>query len=124
VGVVLVAGAIIQCTHGGTRKIASGDSRLEVAGKGAITYGMEGGLSFAPGAPDVISPCPMQTPAGAPSPCSATTPATSGIASKLDVGNMPALLDGAGGLTVNASDPSARWSVASSGQTPTKLEAS
>ena len=123
---MLVAGAMIQCTHGGMRKISSGDSRLEIGGKGVVTFGTEAGLSFAPGDPDVTAPCSMQTPSTppAPSPCSATTPATSGVATKLDVGGTPVLLDGAGGQAVNPSDPSARWSVASPGQAPPKLEAS
>jgi hypothetical protein len=119
-GVVVVAGATLKCSHGGQLKLSTGDSRLEVDGSGAVTSGMESGLAFAPGAPGVIAPCPITTPAGAPSPCSSTAPATKGTSSKLYVGEMPVLLDDAGGQTINAVSPGT-WSVADAGQS--KLEA-
>jgi hypothetical protein len=115
---ILVAGATIQCTHGGIASLSGGDPRLSISGNGTITSGMEVGISFAPGSPAVASPCPFTDPkSGSRSPCSATVAATAGISTQLSVGNAPALLDQATGLVTNPSDPSAKWSVASAGQT-------
>lgn len=117
-GQPLVDGAIIQCTHSGQAKLSGGDTRLSVSGNGAITFGMEAGISFAPGSPAVVSPCPFTDPkTSAPSPCAATLPATKGSSTVLQVGGVPVLLDGASGMTTNPSDPSAQWSVVSAGQT-------
>ncbi len=115
-GQVLVAGAILQCSHKGTLQMSGGDSRLSVSGNGAITFGMEAGLSFAPGAPGVISPCPWTNPSGVASPCAATIAALAGQATQLAVGGAPVLLDNANGLATNPHDPSATWSVSSAGQ--------
>jgi hypothetical protein len=117
---VVVKGAIIKCSHGGQLKLSSGDSKLEVDGSGAVTSGMEAGLAFAPGGPDVVAPCPYTTPAGVTSPCSSTTPATQGTSTKLTVGGMAVLLDSAQGQTINV--PPGTWSVTNAGQS--KLEAS
>jgi hypothetical protein len=114
---VLVAGGTLQCSHAGQVRLSGGDSRLSVSGKGAITFGSESGLSFAPGAPGVTSPCPFTDPkSGSPSPCAATLPATSGTARLLSVGGVPVLLDNASGNATNTADPSATWKVAAAGQ--------
>jgi hypothetical protein len=119
-GQVLVAGAIIQCSHKGQVKLSGGDARLSVSGNGAITFGMEVGLSFAPGSPGLIAPCTnVDKTKGPPpplSPCAATLPATSGLATLLAVGGIPVLLDDAKGQATNQGDPLATWSVASAGQ--------
>jgi hypothetical protein len=106
---VLVSGATIQCTHGGVSSLMGGDARLTVSEKGAITSGMEVGISFAPGTPAVIIPCNFKTP------CSATVAAIAGISTMLAVGGMPVLLDTATGIATNAAP--ATWKVASPGQT-------
>lgn len=117
-GQPLVDGAILQCTHSGQAKLSGGDTRLSVSGNGAITFGMEAGISFAPGSPAVVTPCPFPDPkSGSPSPCSATLPATSGTSTLLEVGGVPVLLDSASGMAANPGDPSAQWSVVSAGQT-------
>jgi hypothetical protein len=116
-GQMLVAGGIIQCSHKGQLKMSEGDSRLTVSGNGAITFGMESGLSFAPGSPGIVSPCPFTDPkSGSPSPCASTLPAIAGQATLLTIGGTPVLLDNATGQATNPSDPSATWSVASAGQ--------
>lgn len=124
---VVVEGAVIQCSHGGQLKLSSGDNRLNVDGNGvngAITLGMEAGLKFgAPDAPvqDMVAPCSAQTPTTPPKfvPC-VTAAASQGIATKLAVGNVPALLDNASGTTVSGAGPG-QWKVANPGQA--KLEA-
>jgi hypothetical protein len=116
-GQVIVDGAMMQCSHKGQLKMSGGDTRLSVSGNGAITFGMEAGLSFAPGSPGVLSPCPFTDPkSGSPSPCASTLPATGGTATLLSVGGKPVLLEGAAGKATNPSDPSATWSFASPGQ--------
>src|ERR1700720_4508288 len=116
-GQVLVAGGTIQCSHKGQVRLSGGDTRLSVSGNGAITFGMESGLSFAPGSPGVVAPCPFTDPkGGSPSPCAVTLPATAGQATLLSIGGVPVLLDNAAGKTTNQADPSATWSVASAGQ--------
>lgn len=116
---VLVSGAVIQCKHKGQAKIVGGDPRLTVSGQGAITLGMETGISFKAGSPTVVVPCPFPNPStGAPSPCTATLPATSGQATLLSIGGVPVILDTASGTAINLGDPSgSTWSVASAGQT-------
>ena len=115
---VLVVGAIIQCSHGGTRRLLTGSPRMQVAGSAVVTSGMEVGLTFALGAPGVLVPCPVQTTTlpTAPSPCMATAAATTGLAKKLTVGGSPALLNSAGGQTINVQSPGT-WSVTDAGQT-------
>jgi hypothetical protein len=122
---VLVKGAVIKCSHGGQLKLSGGDTRLTVDGNGALTSGMEAGQSF--GSPQkpvsgMLSPCTAQTPSTPPAfvPC-VTGPAIAGMAVKLAVGTMPALLDSARGMTVSGSGPGT-WSVGTAGQA--KLEAS
>jgi hypothetical protein len=113
---VLTVGAIIQCTHGGTCKLSQGSSKLTVSGNGVIISGMESGISFA-GGPNVVAPCTFAT-SGGPSPCTATGPTLpAGLATKLTIDGMGALLDSASGTNINAQDASAKWSVVSAGQT-------
>jgi len=119
---VVVVGGTIQCSHGGVVQLASGSGLLGIAGAAALTSGMEAGLSFAPGAPGVRTPCPCTTPppASKPSPCTATLSATAGISTQLTVGGQGVLLDSASGVTVNAGavpPPALTWSVAEAGQT-------
>jgi hypothetical protein len=115
---VVVAGGMIQCSHKGSLQLSKGDSRLEIAGAAALTFGMETGLSFAPG-PGVLVPCPLPAPSGPPgsSPCTATLSATTGVSTQLTVGGLGVLLDNASGQATNPNDPSATWSVAQAGQT-------
>jgi hypothetical protein len=117
---VVVAGGVIQCSHGGQIQFSSGASQLQVSGSGAITSGMEAGLSFAPGAPGVTTPCPkMTTPPPPPpvsSPCTSSR-ATAGVATLLTVGGAGVLLSSAQGPCVNLSDPKANWSIVSPGET-------
>jgi hypothetical protein len=124
---VLVKGAVIECPHGGQLELATGDARLSVTQNGAVTSGMEAGLTFgspqAP-APGAISPCSAQTvPATIPPtyiPCVTSATLPGGLAMKLTVGNIPVLLDSASGPTVSATGPGT-WSVKNPGQQ--KLEA-
>jgi len=116
---VVVAGAMIKCTHGGTAKLSSGSSKMTVSGNGVVTSGMETGISFAPGSPAMVVPCPGFPTSAPPTPtfCVATLAATpSGVATKLTVDGMGALLDNASGQVSNVNDPSAQWSVTSAGQ--------
>jgi hypothetical protein len=115
---VVVLGGVIECSHGGQVRLASGDSWLDVDGNDIIVQGQEVGLSFAPGSPGVISPCTFTTPAGNVSPCTATQAATTGISTELTVGGLGVLLDTAGGVATNT--PPVTWSVQSAGQS--KLE--
>lgn len=119
---VVVAGAILQCSHGGQVRLSSGNSKLQVSDKAVVTAGMEVGLSFAPlGSPPTPSqpaPCPIQGPGSPPppTPCTATLAATSGVSQLLTVDGAGALLSSAGGNTVNSTSPGT-WSIADPGQT-------
>jgi hypothetical protein len=114
---VIVQGGTIQCSHKGQARLPTGDSRLSVFGNGAVTAGMEVGISFAPGSPTAVVPCPFPDPkTGSPSPCTATTAATGGSSTILAVGNQPVLLETGSGLATNLGDPKASWSVADAGQ--------
>lgn len=113
---VVVVGGIIQCKHGGMVKLLQGDNRLEIADAAALAAGMEATLSFAPGAPGVLIPCPLPSASG-PSPCAATVGATAGVSTQLTVGGKGVLLDTASGLATNPNDPAATWSIAMAGQT-------
>lgn len=115
---VVVAGGAIQCSHGGQIRFSSGASQLQVSGSGAITSGMEAGLSFAPGAVGVTTPCPKVTSSTPPaaSPCT-SSPATAGVSTLLTVGGVGVLFSSAQGPCVNPADPSAKWSIASPGET-------
>lgn len=121
-GMVVVQGAVIKCPHGGQLKLMTGDARLTVAGNGAVTSGMEAGLTF--GSPQVpvpgmVSPCTAHTPtpptppAFVPCVTAATVPA--GLATKLTVGNLAVLLDSASGTTASGAGPGT-WSVGDPGQ--------
>jgi hypothetical protein len=114
---ILVAGAVIECSHGGRVRISSGSSLLTVGGKQVVTADMLAGLSFGPG-PDLVVPCPVTTKSSppAPAPCSATLPPTRGLATCLSVDQVPVALDSAGGNTLNSQAPGT-WSVADAGQT-------
>jgi hypothetical protein len=106
---VVVEGGTLKCSHQAQARLPSGDARLAVSGNGAVTLGMEVGIAF--------PTCPFKDPkSGSPSPCSATMAATAGSSGILAVGNRPVLLDTAGGIATNPSDPSATWSVADAGQ--------
>jgi len=121
---VVVVGGVIQCSHKGTITLSSGDNRLEISSAAALTAGMEVGLSFAPGAPGVLVPCPFPAPSGPPgsSPCAATIKATAGISAQLTVGGLGVLLDNASGQATNPNDPSATWSIAQAGQTLVSID--
>jgi hypothetical protein len=117
---IVVAGALIQCKHGGTAKLPQGDRRLQIGQKPVqkpvVTAGMEAGVSFEVGTPNVVAPC-LWAPGGVKSPCTATMPALPpGVSTQLTVGEAGALLESANGTTVNASGP-ATWSVLDPGQT-------
>jgi hypothetical protein len=107
---VVVAGGIIQCSHGSQIQFSGGASQLQVSGSGAITFGMEAGLKFASGTP----PCTGKPPASLP--CT-SLPAIAGVSTLLTVGGAGVLLSSARGLCSNNSDPSANWSIASPGET-------
>jgi hypothetical protein len=113
---VLVVGGVLACSHQGGAKVMTGDSRLTVDGQAALVSGQEVGISFASGSPGVLTPCPVTTPAGAPSPCAATLAATGGVSTKVSVGALGVLLDTAAGHATNAQDPNATWSVSDPGQ--------
>ena len=106
---VVVAGAIIQCSHGGKAQLPKGDNRLQISNKPVVTAGQEVGISFA-------ATCPFKTNSG-PSPCSATVAASAGKSTLLVIGGTGVLLDNATGQATNANDPSANWKVSDAGQT-------
>jgi hypothetical protein len=118
---VLVVGGTIKCSHGGSVKLLQGDDRLGIASAAVIVAGMETGLSFAPGSPGVLTPCPLPVPSPSPvpgsSPCAATMAAIAGVSLQLTVGGKGALLDNATGQATNPNDPAATWNVAMAGQT-------
>jgi hypothetical protein len=109
---VVVAGAMLQCSHGGQITVSAGSSRLTVGGHGAVLAGQEAGLSFASASP----PCTNQTTTTppAPAPCTTVT-ATGGTARKLAVGGTPVLLATASGKTTSAGPPGT-WQVSDPGQ--------
>jgi hypothetical protein len=114
---VLVDGATVQCSHSGMVSLSGGNTMLSVSGSGAITAGMEVGISFAQGAPGVTTPCPIKNlTSGAPTPCTIVAPASAGASTLLSVGGTPVLLDSAQGQTVNATTGPVPWSVADPGQ--------
>jgi hypothetical protein len=118
-GNVVVAGAIIQCSHKGLVKLAGGDGRLQIAGAAALTSGMEAGLSFKSDASGVVAPClfpflPAPNPGS--SPCTGTIAATAGVSKQLTIGGLGVLLDTASGQAINPNDPAATWSIAEAGQ--------
>ncbi|MGZ3196530.1 MAG: hypothetical protein ACXU60_05465 [Croceibacterium sp.] len=121
---VVVAGGLIQCSHQGIVKLSGGDARLAIAGAAALTAGMEAGLSFAIGAPGVVTPCPLPAPSGPPSSsaCNATFAATAGLSSQLTIGDLGVLLDTASGRAANANDVNATWSIAQAGQTIVSID--
>ncbi|MDQ0000092.1 MULTISPECIES: hypothetical protein [Pseudarthrobacter] len=114
---VVVAGAVLECSHGGRITVSAGDARLTVDGHGAVPAGAEAGLSFASASP----PCKNTTPEPSPAPCTTGAALPGGAARKLAVGGRPVLLATANGLTTSKG-PSGTWKVADAGQTT--LEAS
>jgi hypothetical protein len=119
VSLVLVAGATLQCSHGGSIVLSSSETRLTVDGKGAVVLGGESGLSFAAGVP----PCPNATTSTPPTPAPCQTGAAlAGAARVLEVGGKPVLLATANGVTSPKGTPPGTWKVADAGQQ--KLEAS
>jgi hypothetical protein len=121
---IVVVGAVIACSHKGQVKLSSGDSRLSISGSAAVVSGMETGISFAPGSPGLVAPCPFKTTSTPPvdSPCLATGPATAGVSALWEIGGKGVLLDNARGLATNANDPSAQWSVSDPGQTTLNVD--
>ncbi len=121
-GLVVVQGAVIQCTHGGELKLMTGDARLVAGQNGVVTSGMEVGLTFGSAAAPLpgLAPCTAVTPGGTPSPCVTAAALPAGLAVKLTVGNLAVLLDSASGLTASGAGPGT-WSVSNAGQQ--KLEA-
>jgi hypothetical protein len=120
-GLVLVRGAIIQCSHGGQLKLSVGDARVTVHGNGVVTSGMENGLTFGSpvaSVPDMVLPCTAQTPTTPPQfqPCVTAAAAPAGLARKLTVGDQPVLVDTATGTTVSGAGPGT-WKVSDPGQT-------
>ena len=99
----LVAGAMINCPLQGVAPIRGGDGRLAVSGNGAITSGMEVGIT--------LTGClfPSQTPGA--SMC-VSQAATAGLSTIVAVGGTPVLLDNATGLTSNF----VNWTVVDPGQ--------
>ena len=119
---IVVVGGFVQCSHGGRARLTSGNGKLKIGGADVVVSGGEVGLSFlppeAPPTPDNPVPCPRKGPGTPPpsSPCSATVAAIKGVSTKMRVGGLGVLLDTASGQAVNASDPSARWTIADAGQ--------
>jgi hypothetical protein len=111
---VVVAGAVLACSHQGQAKVTTGSSQLKVDSNAVVVSGQEVGVSFASG-PGVVTPCPYATNAG-PSPCTATVAATAGVSTNLKVGGLGVLLDTATGSAINANDPNASWKVSDPGQ--------
>ncbi|GKQ37932.1 hypothetical protein [Streptomyces sp. A012304] len=122
---VLVAGAVLQCSHGGQTKLTTGDPRVTVQGQGVVSSGMEAGFQFGAAekpVPGMITPCTGRSPDGStPVPCLIAAPAPpAGLTAKLTVGGRPVLLATASGTTV--SGVPGTWKVSDPGQTV--LEAS
>lgn len=111
---VVVAGGIIQCSHGGQIQFSGGAGQLEVSGAKAITFGAEAGLSFQAGWPGVIAPC---TTFSSMSPPCVSSPAIAGVSALLTISGVGVLLTNATGPAVNGLDPGATWSIANAGQT-------
>lgn len=117
---VVVAGGIIQCSHGGQIQFSGGADQLEVGGAKAITFGEEAGLSFQVGSPGVVVPCPWTNNTTTPptlSPCTSSLSAVAGVSTLLTIGGVGVLLNNATGSATNSSDPSASWSITNAGQT-------
>jgi len=100
---MLVTGATIKCPHQGMAPVSGGDSRLAVSGNGAITSGMEVGIT--------LTGCTFPTSTPGALPC-VSQAATAGLSTLLAVGGLPVLLDSATGLTSNA----VNWTVVDPGQ--------
>jgi len=119
-GLVVVRGAVIQCSHSGTLKLSVGDTRVAVQGSGVVTSGMENGLTFGSPVtpvPDMVSPCTAQTPTTPPQfqPCVTAAAAPAGLARKLTVGDQPVLVENATGATASGAGPGT-WQVTDPGQ--------
>ncbi|MFE7509894.1 hypothetical protein ACFU8I_01455 [Streptomyces sp. NPDC057540] len=115
---VLVEGAIIECTHQGRLRLAAGDPRVTVRARGVVLAGQESGLQFGSATapvPGMVTPCTANS-GGVEKACLITAPATpDGSTKKLTVGGSPVLLATASGITASAQGP-ARWTVADAGQ--------
>ncbi|MFD0277838.1 hypothetical protein ACFVHB_28565 [Kitasatospora sp. NPDC127111] len=110
---VLVAGAVIECVHGGRYRLPGpGAPALTVSGHGALVMGAEAGRSFAPGSPGLLTPCSFSTAAG-PQPCVTAPALPAGLSRKLTVGGRPVLLATANGTST--SNPGT-WLVGDPGQ--------
>ena len=121
---VVVAGATLECSHGGRITLQGGDPHLDVDGHGAVVLGSEAGLSFASASPpcsNMTTPPPPATPV--PAYCQ-TGAAAAGSARTLAIGTKAVLLATATGPTTPSALPAApgTWKVADTGQS--KLEAS
>jgi hypothetical protein len=114
---VLVEGAVLKCSHGGTATLVSGDQRLKISNKSVITSGKETAASFA-------STCPYQTTSTPPvkSPCINAIAASAGISTLLKIDSVGVLLHTATGKATNPNDPTATWSVQDDGQTLLSVE--
>ena len=119
-GLVVVRGAIIRCSHGGTLKLSVGDTRMTVQGSGVVTSGMENGITFGSPVtpvPDMVSPCAAQTPTTPPQfkPCLTAAATPDGLARKLTVGDKLVLVENAAGTTASGAGPGT-WQVTDPGQ--------
>jgi hypothetical protein len=114
---VLVEGAVLKCSHGGTATLANGDPRVKISNQPVITSGQETAASFA-------LTCPFQTTSIPPvkSPCTNALPASAGISTLLKIGSVGVLLHTATGQATNPNDPTATWSVQDDGQTLLSVE--
>ncbi|MEW2175297.1 hypothetical protein AB0890_03045 [Streptomyces sp. NPDC005406] len=114
---VLVQGAVIECTHQGKLELVAGDPRVTVHSKGVVLAGKEGGLTFGSPAtpvPGMIAPCTASSPAG-PQPCVVAPATPAGSSKKLTLGGAPVLLATAAGITASGQGPGA-WKVSDPGQ--------
>lgn len=104
---VLTETATMLCSHGGKVTIPATQHILTINGMAALVQGDEAG--------GVVAGCTNTVVAAGQKPCTKTLPATAGIATKLQVGGKPVLLQSATGQT--DSTPPGTWQVAFAGQT-------
>ncbi|WP_037684196.1 hypothetical protein [Streptomyces griseus] len=118
---VLVEGAVIECSHGGTCRLTGpGSQQLTVTGQAVLLTGAEAGFTFGNAAtpvPGMIKPCTAVVPAsGAPKPCLTLPTVPVGVTVKLAVGDQSVLLATANGLTVSGTGPGSTWKISDPGQ--------
>ncbi|MEW1913743.1 hypothetical protein AB0442_35850 [Kitasatospora sp. NPDC085895] len=118
---VLVEGAIIECSHGGACRLPGpGSQQLTVAGRAVLLMGAEAGFAFGNAAtpvPGMITPCTAVVPAsGNPRPCLTQPTLSAGVTVKLTVGEQPVLLATANGPTVSGTGPGSTWKISDPGQ--------